>query len=74
MIYIFCSTTKQARQNVLFIGGLRILSPDVIISKIEGTNPKAAYKNVQVKCIKKSPKNCQKSIKNSPKYSPKKVT
>ena len=27
MIYIFCSTTKQARQNVLFIGGHRILSP-----------------------------------------------
>ena len=29
MIYIFCSTTiKQARQNVLFIGGHRILCPD----------------------------------------------
>ena len=64
MIYIFCSTTKQARQNVLFIGGHRILSPDVIISKIEGT----PILRLLIKMFKSNAsKNLQKIVRNSPK-------
>ena len=70
MIYIFCSTTKQARQNVLFIGGHRILSPDVIIRLLIKMFKSNASKNLQ-KIVKNSPKI---ALNIHPNYSPEKFT